>query len=57
MLVVTRKVGQRVLVGDDIFIKVMKIEGNQVSIGIEAPADVPIDREEIRERKLRERTA
>lgn len=47
MLVLTRKVGQRILIGDDITLTVVRIDGNQIRIGIEAPADVIVRREEL----------
>jgi carbon storage regulator len=47
MLVLSRKLGQSFNVGNGIRITVVKIEGNSVRIGIEAPADVPIRRQEI----------
>lgn len=47
MLVITRKPGQCVYIGDDIKISLQGIRGNQVRIGIDAPADVRIYREEI----------
>ncbi len=47
MLVLTRKVGETVLIGDDISISVLNIRGNQVKIGIKAPKDVSVHREEI----------
>ena len=47
MLVLTRKVGETVLIGDDISISVRNIRGNQVKIGIKAPKDVSVHREEI----------
>ena len=47
MLVLTRKVGETVLIGNDISISVLNIRGNQVKIGIKAPKDVSVHREEI----------
>lgn len=49
MLIVTRKLGQAVRVGDDVRVVVMEVRGKQVRLGIEAPADVQIYREEISE--------
>ncbi len=40
MLILTRKKGETILIGENIFIKVVEIRGNQVRIGIEAPADI-----------------
>jgi carbon storage regulator len=47
MLVLSRKVGERIVVGDNVRIVVNRITGNRVSIGIEAPADVKIVRGEL----------
>ncbi len=47
MLVLTRKPAQKILIGDNIIVTVLKIQGDQVSIGIEAPSDTPILREEL----------
>jgi len=47
MLVISRKAGERICLGDDITITVMEISGSTVRIGIEAPAEVPIFRHEI----------
>ena len=48
MLVLTRKVGERLLIGPDITITVLQMQGNRVRLGIEAPADVAVLREELR---------
>jgi carbon storage regulator len=47
MLVLTRKSNQKIMLGKDIVITVLKVQGDQVSIGIEAPDNVQILREEI----------
>lgn len=47
MLVITRKIGERVCIGDDITVEVLDVVGSTVRIGIEAPAAVPIFRHEI----------
>jgi carbon storage regulator len=47
MLVLTRKVGEEILIGDQINIKVIEISGNKVRLGIDAPATLRIYREEI----------
>ena len=46
MLVLTRKIGEEILIGDSIKVAVVKIEGNKVRVGIEAPRDVVIHRPE-----------
>jgi carbon storage regulator len=47
MLVLTRKLGESITIGDDIRITVMAVKGNQVKIGIEAPTETKVYREEI----------
>ncbi len=47
MLVLSRKLNEKIMVGDDIIITIVKIDRNQVRIGIEAPGHVPVYREEI----------
>jgi carbon storage regulator len=47
MLVLSRRVGESIIIGDNIEVKVLKIDGNAVKIGIIAPADVRIYREEV----------
>jgi len=49
VLVLTRRVGEKIVIGEDIVITVLKIEGNSVKIGIEAPRHVKILREELYE--------
>ena len=50
MLILTRKVGESVLIGDGIKVSILAIKGNQVRVGIDAPKDVSVHREEVRER-------
>lgn len=47
MLVLTRKLGESITIGDDVRITVMAVKGNQVKIGIEAPTETKVYREEI----------
>src|SRR3954447_23563779 len=47
MLVLSRKVNEKIMVGDDVVITIVKIDRNQVRIGISAPGHVPVYREEI----------
>ena len=47
MLVITRKVGERIYIADDIFVEVLEIAGSSVRIGIEAPAEIRIFRHEL----------
>jgi carbon storage regulator len=57
MLILTRRAGEALRIGDDIEVTVMAVNGSQVRIGINAPRDVAVDREEIAERKKRDREA
>ena len=50
MLVLTRKVGESVLIGDGIKVSILAVKGNQVRVGIDAPKDVSVHREEVRAR-------
>jgi carbon storage regulator len=47
VLILTRRPGERVVIGEDIFVSVMSVSGHSVRLGIEAPSGVPIYREEI----------
>ena len=49
MLVLSRKVGQRILIGERISITVVRVAGGGVRLGIEAPAELPVVREELRD--------
>jgi len=50
MLILTRRVGESVIIGDDVDITVLGVKGNQVRIGVKAPKDVTVHREEIYQR-------
>ena len=50
MLILTRKVGESVLIGNDISITILSVHGNQVKLGVEAPKEVSVHREEIYQR-------
>jgi carbon storage regulator len=52
MLVLSRKLGEKIVIGDNIVITVVKIDRNQIRIGIEAPSDVAVYREEIAPQRL-----
>lgn len=47
MLILTRRVGETLMVGDDVTVTVLGVKGNQVRIGVNAPKDVSVHREEI----------
>lgn len=50
MLVLTRRVGEKIRIGDDVIITLLGVRGNQYKVGIEAPSHVRVNREEIWER-------
>jgi carbon storage regulator len=50
MLILTRRIGETLNIGDDVQVTVFGVKGNQVWLGINAPKDVPVHREEIYER-------
>jgi carbon storage regulator len=55
MLILTRRVGETLIIGDDVVVTVLGIKGNQVRIGVKAPKDVSVHREEIFDRIRSER--
>ena len=55
MLILTRRAGESLRIGDDVEVTVMAVNGSQVRIGIKAPINVSVDREEVAERKRREK--
>jgi carbon storage regulator len=55
MLILTRRAGESLRIGEDVEVTVMAINGAQVRIGIRAPINVSVDREEVAERKRKER--
>jgi carbon storage regulator len=54
MLILTRRVNEAIRIGEEITVVVLGVKGNQVRIGIEAPKELSVDREEVRERKEHE---
>lgn len=47
MLIITRRAGERIMVGDDIVVEIMEVAGNSVRVGIDAPRSIPVYRSEI----------
>ncbi len=54
MLILTRRVGETLMIGDEVTVTVLGVKGNQIRIGVNAPKDVAVHREEIFERIKRE---
>ena len=52
MLILARSPGDSIIIGDNITVKIVSVFGNQVKIGIEAPKDIPVHREEVHQRIL-----
>ncbi len=57
MLILTRRVGETLNIGDEVQVTVLGIKGNQVRLGVNAPKEIPVHREEIYERIKKEKEA
>ena len=57
MLILTRRVGESLMIGDDVTVTVLGVKGNQVRLGVNAPRDIAVHREEIFERIRAEKAA
>ena len=56
MLVLSRKQGEQICIGEGVVVTVTSIQGDRVRLGIEAPREVTVDRQELRQRKINERS-
>ena len=57
MLIITRRAGEKIMLGDDVIVHVMEVVGNTVRLGIDAPRSLPVYREEIWELVMAENRA
>ena len=55
MLILTRRIGESIMIGDDVSVTILEVKGQQVRIGTKAPRDVSVHRDEIYERIQKEK--
>ncbi len=55
MLILTRRVGEKLIIGDDIIITILSLKGNQIRVGIDAPREVKVHRQEVFDRIQKEK--
>ena len=55
MLILTRRIGETLIIGDQVQVTVMSVQGNQVRLGVNAPKDIPVHREEVYQRIQKEK--
>lgn len=54
MLVLSRRISEEILIGNNIIVRIERVDGGRVKVGIEAPKDMEVDRGEVRARKIAE---
>lgn len=55
MLILTRRVGEKLMIGEDVMVTVLGVKGNQIRLGVSAPIEVRVHREEVYERIQKEK--
>lgn len=54
MLILTRRVGEKLIIGDDVIVTILSLKGNQIRVGIEAPREIKVHRQEVFDRIKKE---
>ena len=57
MLILSRRISEKLIIGENVTVTILAVKGNQVRIGIDAPRDVRVDREEVHQRIMQEEEA
>ena len=55
MLILTRRISEKIIIGENVTVTILSVKGNHVRIGIDAPRDIKVNREEVFQRVLKER--